>query len=158
MSLTVAAIGGVVTAAVKYLLVSKGMETAATKAAEKIGQLGGEALVNAGKNAFAKLREALGQRGEPAKKAQKALADVEEDPTDEDYQRKFATELEKLAQSDTELRTLLEQLSAEVEQANATSGVHGTANVSGDAKVYGSVVGTNPGTITGTYSFGKDDD
>lgn len=156
MSLTIAAISGVVSAAVKYLLVSKGLETAAQKATEKIGELGGEALVNVGKNALLKLRDALAQRGDAAKKAQKALDDVEDDPTDEDYQRKFATELDKLAANDGHVRALLEQLSAEVEKTKgAGSGRSHTQTISGHAQIGTNVVGDLHGNLTtGPITFG----
>ncbi len=158
MSLTIAAINGVVSTAVKYLLMSRGLETAAHKATEKIGEMGGEALVNVGKNALAKLREALGQRGDAAKKAQKALADVEDYPNDEDYQRKFATELDKLAVNDGQLRTLLEQLSAEVQQAGGKAGApQGYVTAYGNAKI-DQGIGVNTGTATYNAAPPRDDD
>ncbi|MBA3945517.1 MAG: hypothetical protein H0X37_13240 [Herpetosiphonaceae bacterium] len=157
MSLTIAAISGVVSAAVKYLLTSKGLDTAAQKATEKIGTMGGEALINVGKNALTKLREALGQRGDAAKKAQKALADVEDDPADVDYQQKLATELDKLAAADGQLRTLLEQLSAEVEKVNGKNDVRmHHQQISGYAQVGAAVAGDVHGGIhLGPMNFGE---
>jgi hypothetical protein len=156
MSLTLAAIAGVVTAVVKYLVAKKSAEIVGDKALEKIGESGGEALVETGKKAFTGIKQALTGRGDAAKKANKALADVEEDPTDEDYQHKLANELEKLAANDTELRSLLEHLSSVVQQAQTqiTGNVHGTVNVSGQGKIYGPTAGVNFGPIMGgTYNI-----
>lgn len=158
MSITVAAISGVVAATVKYLLASKGMEAAAQKAAEKIGEMGGEGLINAGKNAFARLREALGQRGEDAKRARRALENVEEEPDSKAYQDKLIEELGKLSANDVQFRTLLEQLSAQVEQVGGASGVQGSVRISGDAKVYGDQFGVNSGSVTSSYNFTDRDD
>lgn len=159
MSLTAAAISGVVAATVKYLLASEGMQKAAEKAMEKVGELGGEALVNAGKNALAKLRTVLTSKGNTAKKATTALTNLEDDPTDEDYQRKLVSELEKLSATDPQLRTLLEHLSVEVQQAGGQPGtVQGTATVSGEARVFGPVTGASTGTITSSYTIQPDDE
>lgn len=154
MSLTLAAIGGIVTAIVKYLLASKASEIVGQKALEKVGESGGEALVEAGKHAFDGIKHALGTHGEDAKKANKALQDVEEDPTDEDYQHKLASELEKLAAHDADLRNLLEQLSSVVQQAQTqiSGTVQGMINVSGQGQIYGPTAGVNTGTMMGgTY-------
>jgi len=110
MGLSVAAIGGVVSAIAKYLAVSKVTE----KALEQAGEAGGEALVGVGKEALGRLRQVLGGRDESAQKAVKALADIEEDPDDEDYQGKLTKELTNLAADDEELRGLLARLSQAV--------------------------------------------
>jgi hypothetical protein len=157
MSLTMAAIGGVVAATVKYLLASKGAELAAGKAAEKIGEKGGEALINAGRDAFTRLKAALGRRGAEAEKANRALANVEAEPDDKAYQEKLTAELEKLAASDAELRKLLEELSAEVQQAGGPV-AQGSVNVSGQGRIYGPTAGTSTGTMSGTYTFGDRDE
>jgi hypothetical protein len=161
MILTLAAIGGIVTAIVKYLLASKASEIVGQKAMEKVGESSGEALVEAGKHAFDGINHALIKRGEDAKKANKALADVEEDPTDEDYQRKLATELEKLAAHDADLRNMLEHLSSLVQQAQTqiSGNVQGMVNVSGQGKIYGPTAGVNTGTMMGgTYHVNDKDD
>ncbi|HEY4036766.1 MAG TPA: hypothetical protein VGL94_22645 [Ktedonobacteraceae bacterium] len=161
MSLTLAAIGGIVGTMVKYLLANKAPEIAGQKAVEKIGEAGGQALTDAGKQAFHGIKQALTKRGENAKKANKALTDVEEDPTDEDYQRKLTNELEKLAASDTDLRGLLEHLSSVMQQAQTqiSGKVEGAVNVSDQGKIYGPTAGVNTGTMFGgTYNINDKDD
>jgi hypothetical protein len=161
MSLTLAAIGGIVTAVVKFLRASKAPEIISQKAMEKVGESSGEELVEAGKHAFNGIKQALTKRGEDAKKANKALTDIIEDPADEDYQHKFATELEKLAAHDADLRNLLEHLSSVVQQAKTqiSGNVQGMVNVSGRAKIYGPTAGVNTGTMMGgTYNLDDKED
>ncbi len=160
MVLTLAVIGGVVAAVAKYLLANKGAETVEQKALEKVGEMGGEALVNAGKNAFTSIKQALTKRGEAAKKATKALVDVEEDPTDQDYQQKLATELQRLAAGDPELNRLLEKLGEVVQQAQTQIGgdVQGSVNVADQGKIYGPTAAVNTGAMSGTYTFNEKDD
>jgi len=51
------------------------------------------------------------------------------------------------------------QLQTVAQQANIqTGGVQGSVNVSGQGKIYGTAVGTNTGSITGTYTIGDDKD
>jgi len=161
VSLTLAAIAGIVAAVVKYLTASKGAEIVGEKAMEKVGEASGEGLVNIGKHAYDGIKHALIKRGEHAKKADNALEDVEEDPTDEDYQRKLATELEKLAAHDADLHNLLEHLSTIVQQAQTqiSGSVQGLVNVSGQGKIYGPTSGVNTGTMMGgTYNINYEDD
>ena len=50
------------------------------------------------------------------------------------------------------------QLQIVAQQANIqTGGIQGAVNVSGEGKIYGTAVGTNTGTISGTYNIGDDD-
>lgn len=156
MSITGAAISGVVAAAVRYLLESKGMAAAAQKAVEQVGLLSGEALVNAGKNALAKLRTALTERGAAAQKAQRALENVEQEPDEQAYQAKLTTELEKLAANDAQFRTLLEQLSAEFKLAGG-SAAQGSVSISGGTQ-YGNQIGVNQAPISSTYTINDRDD
>lgn len=107
--------------------------------------VGGEAVFNTGKSAFTRLKRVLTHRGNDSEKANRALANVEAEPDDISYQQKLTTELEKLAQSDTELRTLLETLSTEVQQANGSM-IEGHVYVSDTAKV-DQAAGVNQGTM-----------
>jgi len=51
------------------------------------------------------------------------------------------------------------QLQTVAQQANIqTGGMQGSVNVSDQGKIYGTAVGTNTGTISGTYNIGDDKD
>lgn len=145
MSLTVAAIGGIVTATAKYL--------AASKAGEKVSEAAGDALVKVGASVFSRLKATLGQRGDTARKADRALADVADDPGDQEYQRNLTTQLERLAKDDAELRSVLSALSAEVQRAQPESAAPNVHNeVAGD--VYGPVGSDITGDLS--WSFGTE--
>jgi hypothetical protein len=156
MSLTLAAIGGIVTAIVKYLLANKASEIVEQKALEKVGESSGEAIVKAGKYAFDSIQHALESRSDAAKQATKALIDLREDPSDEDYQQKLTIELEKLAEHDADLSNQLEHLSSLVQQTQTqiSGNVQGMINVSGQGSIYGPAAGVNTGTMEGgTYNI-----
>ena len=149
MSLSVAAISGIVTAAAKYL--------AASKAGEKVSEAASAALVRVGEVVFTRLKETFTRRGD-ATKATRALDDLFNDPTDEDYRKKLEKELKAQSDSDAELRTLLAQLSAEVEKTQGAEAPRaGDSYVVRDhGRVYGPMGGTTHGGIT--YSFGQEDE
>ncbi|MBV9787249.1 MAG: hypothetical protein JOZ51_03680 [Chloroflexi bacterium] len=150
MSLTMTAITSVVAMAAKYLLASTAVQQATEEAANRIGELSGEALTTLGASVVSRLRSALNVRSDAANKANRALDDVASDPADEDYQHKLVRELDKLAQNDTSLRDLLTELSAEVERAGGAAGQTGFL-VSGD--IYGPTAGTNAGSMNAEYTF-----
>lgn len=156
MSLTIAAIGGVVLAMAKYLAASKAAETIGGKALEEIGKSGGEAVTTVGKSAFARLKALLSRGDGTAAKAKQALDNVETDPADVDYQTKLAKELEQLAQTDTELRTALEELSRQLPPQMGRADVK--INIGDEAKVTGQVIGVvGPGgSVTATFHESED--
>lgn len=137
--ITAAAVLEVVKAAAAYLATTKAAETAG----DILAKAGAEAVVSAGKYAWERLRKAVGGGGDDAKKAETALANLDSDPTDEDYQNKLAKELTALAATDPGLRDLLVELTAQI---TAAGGVGGAVVI--NAPVKGIVSGTNFGTQT----------
>lgn len=82
------------------------------------------------------------------------LANFERNP--ERYQEGLARSLSDLASREP---TFARRLQTVAQQAGVQgSGVQGNVNVSGDGKVYGTAAGVNTGTISGTYTFGEDND
>lgn len=85
--------------------------TAGAKAAEVVGAKAGEAAAEAGPRLLAALRARFAAQADP--KAQQALALVEQDPDDPDYQQKLVKETARLAAADLgfaqELRVLAKQ-------------------------------------------------
>lgn len=134
--ITAAAVLEVVKAAAAYLATTKAAETAG----DILAKAGAEAVVGAGKSAWERLRKAVGGGGDDARKAETALANLDSDPADEDYQNKLAKELTALAATDPGLRDLLVELTA---QMTAPGGA-----VVINAPVKGIVSGTNFGTQT----------
>lgn len=134
--ITAAAVLEVVKAAAAYLATTKAAETAG----DILAKAGAEAVVSAGKYAWERLRKAVGGGGDDARKAETALANLDSDPADEDYQNKLAKELTALAATDPGLRDLLVELTA---QMTAPGGA-----VVINAPVKGIVSSTNFGTQT----------
>lgn len=137
--ITAAAVLEVVKAAAAYLATTKAAETAG----DILAKAGAEAVVDAGKSAWERLRKAVGGGEDAAKKAEIALATVESDPGDEDYHHKLAKELTTLAESSPDVRELLVELSREVAAAGGAGG-----GVVINAPVKGIVSHTNYGTQT----------
>jgi hypothetical protein len=140
MGLEVAAIGGVVVAIAKYIAMSKLGE----KAVEKVGEAGGDAIVAVGKRAYERLTALVHRPGKEDPKVAKSLANVEEDPEDEDYQAKLTKELGALAGRDPEARELLLQLVKDVQPL--VGNMTGVVNVSDQGKV-DQAAGVNTGTM-----------
>lgn len=140
MSVSTAAIAGIVAAVAKYVTASKLTE----KAVENASEAGGDALVSLGKAAHERIKQAAGGPRDVARKVKKALVDVEEDPEDEDYRAKLTKELERLAETDEHVRRILEQLAVQLPAAGGA--VRGVAHVEGGS-IRGSVIGLNLGSV-----------
>jgi hypothetical protein len=112
-------IGPAIMAATAYLR-DHAAEKAGEKAAEAVGTEAGKALASVGPKALATLRGWFVTKSDP--KAQQALANVEQDPTDDDYQHKLLKETARLASLDPafaqELKILAEQVT--VAQSGST--------------------------------------
>jgi hypothetical protein len=81
------------------------------------------------------------------------LANFERNP--ERYREGLARVLSDVAAREP---AFAQQLQTVAQQANIqTGGVQGSVNVSGQGKIYGAAVGTNTGTISGTYTIDDDD-
>jgi hypothetical protein len=105
-----------------------------------------------GEAALAIVKAGIEQRG--TEKEQADLKLFERNP--QRYQDGLVRALTNLAMREP---TFAQQLQRLVQQANIqTSGVQGNVNVSGQGKIYGSAAGLNAGTISGTYTFGGDDE
>ena len=155
MSLTLASIGMVVGAIAKYIGASKGAEKAAEKAAEKLGEKGMEMLLQSGGTALAGIKNELATRQNPeAKKASTALILLENDPHDKGYQHDLATRLETLSTNDAAFAHILERLTTDATRADQTAG---GIVMNDNARIYGTAVVDNSGTITVTQTFGADD-
>jgi hypothetical protein len=101
----------VITAAVAYLR-DEAARKAGEKAAETVGTEAGKAIVGIGPKALATVRAWFTKHNDT--KAQQALTNVEQDPTDDDYQQKLIKETTRLASTEPafaqELKILAEQV------------------------------------------------
>ncbi|SRR6266487_3278608 len=101
----------VITAVVMYIK-TQGAQKASDKAAEVIGEKATETTLSLGQKALTLLRSKLSIDANT--KAQQALANVEQDPNDEDYQQKLVKETARLASADPafaqELKVLAENV------------------------------------------------
>lgn len=96
------------------------------------------------------IKAAVQQHGDD--KDRTALAQFEADP--DDYRSVLEAKLIRLAQRNS---AFAQQLQTLAQNAGVQgSGVQGNVNVSG-GMVNGAVTGVNTGTISGTYTFGKDE-
>ena len=110
------------------------------------------AEVTKGEQAAPLVKAAVQQHGDA--KDQRALTNFEDDP--ELYEGALKTMLTRLAERSPAFATQLQTLA---QQANIqTGGVQGTVNVSDQGRIYGPTAGTNTGTMSGTYTFGREDD
>lgn len=119
----------IITAVVTYIKM-QGAQKAADKAAEIIGEKTIEASINMGQKALATLRSKFIVKGDV--KAQQALANVEQDPTDEDYQQKLVKETARLASADPIFTQELKILAKNVAITQA-----GGVTIQNDAPSYG---------------------
>lgn len=90
-------ISPIITAVVAFIK-TQGAQKAGEKAAEVIGEKATEATLSRGEKALATLRSWFAAKADA--KAQQALANVEQDPDDEDYQQKLAKETVRVASAD----------------------------------------------------------
>jgi hypothetical protein len=105
-----------------------------------------------GEQAAPIIKAGVEQHGEP--KDVKVVENFEDDP--EMYEEAMQKALARLAERS---QPFAQQLQTLAQQANIqTGGVQGSVNVSGEGKVYGTAVGVNTGTVTGTYTFGDKDE
>ena len=85
---------------------------AGDKAAEIIGEKATETTISLGQKAFTELRSKFSLQADM--KAQQALANVEQDPDDEDYQQKLVKEIARLANVDPSFAQELKLLARNV--------------------------------------------
>jgi len=108
--ITTAAITALVTAIVTALGKKVG-----EKAAEQVGEAAGEATVDKGGAVLARLKGWFVEHDdEPARKAERALAEVAADPSDTISQNTLVNRLEALATATPDFRALLGELAREV--------------------------------------------
>src|SRR6266480_1383585 len=91
----------------------------AQKAGEVLGEKVTEATLNKGEKALAILRARFSAKADA--KAQRALANVEQDPDDEDYQQKLVKETARLADTDPTFAQDLKVLAENVAIAQSGS-------------------------------------
>jgi hypothetical protein len=87
-----------VIAAVVTFIKTQGTQKAGEKAAEILGEKATEAAIEKGQKALTLLRDRFSAKADT--KAQHALVNVEQDPDDEDYQKKLMKETARLASAD----------------------------------------------------------
>src|SRR5256885_582313 len=90
-------ISPIITAVITYIK-AQGVQKAGDKAAEVIGEKATETTISMGQKALTVLRSKFSATADT--KAQQALANVEQDPDDEDYQHKLVKELTRLINAD----------------------------------------------------------
>lgn len=136
------AIAGPVVTAIAVYLRDQAAQKAADKAAEAVGTEAGKALASSGPNVLTTIRGWFTAKNDV--KAQQALAHVEQDPTDDDYQQKLIKETARLASTDAafaqELKILAQQVT--VAQPGSTVQTYHTQD-----SVVG-VQGQNSGTVS----------
>jgi hypothetical protein len=111
-------ISPIITAVVAFIK-TQGAQKAGEKAAEVIGEKATETTLNKGEKALATLRARFSAKADA--KAQQALANVEQDPDDEDYQRKLVKETARLANTDPTFAQDLKVLAENVAIAQSGS-------------------------------------
>ena len=104
-------ISPIITAVVTYIKI-RGSQMAGDKAAEIIGEKATETTISLGQKAFTELRSKFSLQADM--KAQQALANVEQDPDDEDYQQKLVKEIARLANVDPSFAQELKLLARNV--------------------------------------------
>ena len=87
-----------VVAAVITFIKTQGVQKAGEKAAEILGEKATEATLDKGQKALTLLRDHFSAKADT--KAQQALVNVQQDPDDEDYQKKLIKETARLASTD----------------------------------------------------------
>lgn len=102
----------IVTAVIAYLQ-TEGLQKAGEKASEVIGEKAGETVSSIGPKALATMKGWF--KHSPDAKAEKALADVEQDPDDVDYQQKLVKEAIRVASIEP---AFAEELKVLAQQAN----------------------------------------
>jgi hypothetical protein len=108
----------IITAVVAFIK-TQGAQRAGEKAAEVLGEKATEATLNTGEKALATLRARFSAKADA--KAQRALANVEQDPDDEDYQQKLVKETARLASADSTFAQDLKVLAENVAIAQSGS-------------------------------------
>jgi hypothetical protein len=111
-------ISPVITAVVAFIK-TQGSQKAGEKAAEVIGEKVTEGILDKGEKALAILRSRFATKADA--KAQQALANVEQDPDDEDYQQKLIKETARLASADPSFTQDLKVLAENVAIAQSGS-------------------------------------
>jgi hypothetical protein len=105
--------------AVAVFIKTQGAQKAGEKAAEVIGEKATEATLHKGEKALAILRTRFSAKADA--KAQQALANVEQDPDDKDYQQKLVKETARLASADSAFTQELKMLAENVAIAQSGS-------------------------------------
>ena len=134
-------ISPVITAAIAYLR-DEAAKKAGEQAAETVGMETGKAIVAVGTKALATVRTWFTQKHDT--KALHTLANVEQYPTDEDYQQKLIKETARLASADPAFAQELKILAEQVMVAQPGSTVQTFQNQN---TIVG-VQGQNTGTVT----------
>ena len=145
------AISGLVSLITGYMTYRVGMKNAdqkGTPAPEKPD----DRTLKQGEQAIEVVKAGVAQYGDEDEQAD--LANFERNPTRyEDALRRVLTDVASRNPA------FAQQLQTLAQQANIqTGGVQGTVNVSDQGRIYGPTAGTNTGTMSGTYTFGREDD
>jgi hypothetical protein len=111
-------ISPIIIAVVTYIK-TQGTQKASDKAAEVIGEKATERAISIGQKALTLLRSKFSVKADT--KAQQALANVEQDPNDEDYQQKLVKETARLASADPAFAQELKVLAETVNIAQSGS-------------------------------------
>ncbi len=122
-------ISPIISAVVTYIS-TQGAQKAGDKAAEIVGEKATETTLSLGQKALILLRSKFSAKANP--KAQQALANVEQDPDDEDYQQKLVKETARLANADP---TFAQELKVLAEKVNIAQS--GSITIDNKASNYG---------------------